>query len=145
MKNKLYFFFSSRRRHTRCALVTGVQTCALPICLKIVIDCANGAAYQVAPSALWELGAEIVAIGVSPDGLNVNDGCGSTAPSSCQETVVASGADIGIALDGDADRLIIVDEKGKVVDGDQIMALIGSSWAKAGMLRRNGQIGRAHV
>src|SRR3546814_13719842 len=73
--------------------------------LKIVIDCANGAAYQVAPSAFWELGAEIVAIGVSPDGLNVNDGCGSTAPSSCQETVVASGADIGIALDGDADRL----------------------------------------
>ncbi|HEY9579632.1 MAG TPA: phosphoglucosamine mutase [Rhizorhapis sp.] len=108
--------------------------------LKIVIDCANGAAYQVAPSALWELGAEIVAIGVSPDGLNVNDGCGSTAPSSCQETVVASGADIGIALDGDADRLIIVDEKGKVVDGDQIMALIGSSWAKAGMLRRNGLV-----
>lgn len=108
--------------------------------LKIVIDCANGAAYQVAPSALWELGAEIVAIGVSPDGLNVNDACGSTAPLSCQETVVASGADIGIALDGDADRLIIVDEKGKVVDGDQIMALIGSSWAKAGMLRRNGLV-----
>src|SRR3546814_11670937 len=120
MKNKLYFFFSSRRRHTRCALVTGVQTCALPICLKIVIDCANGAAYQVAQSALWELGAEIVAIGVSPDGLNVNDGGGSTATSSCKETVVAAGADIGIALDDDADRLFIVDEKGQVVDGDQI-------------------------
>src|SRR3546814_12608870 len=86
------------------------------------------------------MGAEIVAIGVSPDGLNVNDGCGSTAPSSCQETVVASGADIGIALDGDADRLIIVDEKGKVVDGAQIMALIGSSWDKAGMRRGNGLV-----
>jgi phosphoglucosamine mutase len=108
--------------------------------LKIVIDCANGAAYQVAPSTLWELGAEIVAIGVSPDGLNINDGCGSTAPLSCQETVVASGADMGIALDGDADRLIVVDEKGKIVDGDQIMALIGSSWARAGTLRGGGLV-----
>lgn len=108
--------------------------------LKIVIDCANGAAYQVAPSALWELGAEIVAIGVNPNGLNINDGCGSTAPLSCQETVVASGADIGIALDGDADRLIVVDEKGQIIDGDQIMALIGSSWAKAGTLRGGGLV-----
>ena len=108
--------------------------------LKIVIDCANGAAYQVAPSALWELGAEIIAISVTPNGLNINDGCGSTAPLSCQETVVASGADIGIALDGDADRLIIVDEKGQIVDGDQIMALIGSSWAKAGTLRGGGLV-----
>jgi phosphoglucosamine mutase len=89
--------------------------------LKIVIDCANGAAYQVAPSALWELGAEIVAIGVSPNGTNINNQCGSTHPHLLQETVVASGADIGIALDGDADRLIVVDEKGRVVDGDQIM------------------------
>jgi phosphoglucosamine mutase len=108
--------------------------------LKIVIDCANGAAYQVAPSALWELGAEIITVGVAPNGLNINDGCGSTAPLTCQETVVASGADIGIALDGDADRLIVVDEKGQIVDGDQIMALIGSSWARAGTLRGGGLV-----
>ncbi len=108
--------------------------------LKVVIDCANGAAYQVAPSALWELGAEIVALGVSPNGTNINDKCGSTAPALLQETVVASGADIGIALDGDADRLIIVDEKGVVVDGDQIMALIGKSWAAAGKLRGGGVV-----
>ncbi len=108
--------------------------------LKIVIDCANGAAYQVAPSALWELGAKTIAIGVSPNGTNINDKCGSTAPELLQETVVASGADIGIALDGDADRLIIVDEAGKVVDGDQIMALIGKSWAAAGKLRGGGVV-----
>jgi phosphoglucosamine mutase len=108
--------------------------------LKIVIDCANGAAYQVAPSALWELGAEIVAIGVTPNGTNINDKCGSTSPQLLQETVVASGADIGIALDGDADRLIIVDEHGRIVDGDQIMALIGSSWADAGKLRGGGVV-----
>jgi len=103
--------------------------------LKVVIDCANGAAYQVAPSALWELGAEVVAMGVTPNGLNINDGCGSTAPEALQARVVAEKADIGIALDGDADRLIIVDEKGRVVDGDQLMALIAVSWAKRGMLR----------
>lgn len=108
--------------------------------LKIVIDCANGASYQVAPSALWELGAEIVTIGVAPNGTNINDKCGSTAPGLMQETVVASGADIGIALDGDADRLIIVDEKGVIVDGDQIMALIGKSWAEAGKLRGGGVV-----
>jgi phosphoglucosamine mutase len=108
--------------------------------LKIALDCANGAAYQVAPSALWELGAEVVAIGVTPDGKNINDHCGSTAPALLQETVVASGADIGIALDGDADRLIIVDEKGSVVDGDQLMGLIGSSWARAGNLRGGGVV-----
>lgn len=108
--------------------------------LKIVIDCANGAAYQVAPSALWELGAEIVAVGVTPNGTNINDKCGSTAPQLLQETVVASGAHIGIALDGDADRLIIVDEKGKVVDGDQIMALLGKSWAETGKLRGGGVV-----
>ena len=94
--------------------------------LKIVIDCAHGAAYNVAPSAMWELGADIVPIGVTPNGTNINDKCGSTHPQLLQETVVASGADIGIALDGDADRLIIVDEKGRVIDGDQIMALIGA-------------------
>jgi phosphoglucosamine mutase len=108
--------------------------------LKIVIDCANGAAYQVAPSALWELGAKTIAIGVSPNGTNINEKCGSTAPELLQETVVASGADIGIALDGDADRLIIVDEHGKVIDGDQIMALIGKSWAAAGKLRGGGVV-----
>ena len=108
--------------------------------LKIVIDCANGAAYLVAPSALWELGADVVAIGVTPNGTNINDHCGSTSPQLLQETVVASGADIGIALDGDADRLIIVDEKGRIVDGDQIMALIGMSWAQAGTLKGGGVV-----
>jgi phosphoglucosamine mutase len=108
--------------------------------LKLVIDCAHGAAYQVAPSALWELGADIVALGTNPNGTNINDKCGSTSPGLLQETVVASGAQIGIALDGDADRLIIVDEKGTIVDGDQIMALIGKSWAKAGTLRGGGVV-----
>lgn len=108
--------------------------------LKIVVDCANGAAYQVAPSAFWELGAEIVTIGVNPNGKNINDKCGSTHLDLIRETVVASGADIGIALDGDADRLIVVDEKGEVVDGDQLMALIGSSWAKQGMLKGGGVV-----
>jgi len=92
--------------------------------LKVVVDCANGAAYHVAPEALWELGAEVVSIGVTPNGLNINDGCGSTHPQTLQETVVASGADIGLALDGDADRLIVVDETGQIIDGDQLMALI---------------------
>ncbi|HEX6605134.1 MAG TPA: phosphoglucosamine mutase, partial [Sphingomicrobium sp.] len=92
--------------------------------LKVVVDCANGAAYHVAPEALWELGAEVVPLGVAPNGLNINDDCGSTHPELLQETVVASGADIGLALDGDADRLIVSDEKGRLVDGDQLMALI---------------------
>ena len=108
--------------------------------LKVVVDCANGAAYQVAPAALWELGAEIVTLGVSPDGKNINSGCGSTSPGLLQETVVASGADIGIALDGDADRLIVVDEKGQVVDGDQLMALIATSWARSGLLTGGGLV-----
>jgi phosphoglucosamine mutase len=103
--------------------------------LKIVVDCANGAAYQVAPSALWELGAEIVAIGVSPDGININDACGSTAPAALQAKVLETGADLGIALDGDADRLIVVDDKGQIIDGDQLMAVIASSWARRGELR----------
>jgi phosphoglucosamine mutase len=103
--------------------------------IKIVVDCANGAAYQVAPSALWELGAEVVSIGVSPNGLNINEGCGSTAPQALQQRVLEEGEHIGIALDGDADRLIVVDEKGKVVDGDQLMALIALSWARRGLLR----------
>jgi phosphoglucosamine mutase len=108
--------------------------------LKIVVDCANGAAYQVAPSAIWELGAEVVAIGVGPNGTNINDRCGSTHLDLVKETVVASGANIGIALDGDADRLIVVDEKGQTVDGDQIMALIGSQLAARGELRGGGVV-----
>src|SRR6186997_561320 len=92
--------------------------------LKVVVDCAHGAAYQVAPDALWELGAEVVTLGTKPNGTNINDGCGSTSPQVLCETVVASGADLGLALDGDADRLIVSDEKGRLVDGDQLMALI---------------------
>jgi phosphoglucosamine mutase len=108
--------------------------------LKIALDCANGAAYQVAPSALWELGADVVAVGINPNGKNINDKCGSTSLGLLQETVVASGAHIGIALDGDADRLLIVDENGRVVDGDQLMALIGVSWARNGMLKGDGVV-----
>ncbi|MBB5706198.1 phosphoglucosamine mutase [Sphingopyxis panaciterrulae] len=108
--------------------------------LKIVVDCANGAAYNSAPTVFWELGADVVAVGVTPNGLNINDQCGSTAPALLQETVVASGADIGIALDGDADRLIVVDEAGAIVDGDQIMALIGASWAREGRLKGGGVV-----
>ena len=108
--------------------------------MKIVVDCANGAAYQVAPSALWELGAEVVAIGVNPNGKNINHKVGSTAPETLCETVVASGAAIGIALDGDADRLIVVDENGKVVDGDQLMATIASGWARDGRLSGGGLV-----
>jgi phosphoglucosamine mutase len=92
--------------------------------MKVVLDCANGAAYHVAPEALWELGAEVIPLAVTPDGLNINHHCGSTHPQLLQETVVASGADVGLALDGDADRLVVVDEKGNLVDGDQMMALI---------------------
>jgi phosphoglucosamine mutase len=103
--------------------------------IKIVIDCANGAAYQVAPSALWELGADVVPIGVNPNGLNINDGCGSTAPEMLQQKVVEEGAHIGIALDGDADRLIVIDEQGRVVDGDQLMALIALAWQRRGLLK----------
>ena len=106
--------------------------------LKIAVDCANGAAYQVAPSAIWELGAEVIAVGVSPNGVNINDKCGSTHLALLKETVVASGADVGIALDGDADRLIVVDEKGQTVDGDQIMALIGTELARRGQLTGGG-------
>ncbi len=108
--------------------------------LKVVVDCANGAAYEVAPSALWELGAEVVALGVSPNGLNINDGVGSTEVDLLCRTVVESGADIGLALDGDADRLIVADEKGRVIDGDQLMALIGSSWKRSGRLRGGGVV-----
>ena len=103
--------------------------------LKIVIDCANGAAYHVAPDALWELGADVIPLGVAPNGININDQCGSTHPQMLQQTVLATGADIGLALDGDADRLIVVDETGKVIDGDQLMALIAIEHKRRGLLR----------
>ena len=106
--------------------------------LKIVVDCAHGAAYQVAPAALWELGAEVIPIGVNPNGININEGCGSTDTGLLRQTVLDNGADVGLALDGDADRLIVVDEKGRVVDGDQLMALIGTSWHRRGLLRGGG-------
>jgi phosphoglucosamine mutase len=106
--------------------------------LRVVIDCANGAAYKVAPVALWELGAEVFTIGVEPDGYNINDKVGSTAPEALRAKVKEVRADIGIALDGDADRVIIVDESGEVVDGDQLMAVIAQSWHARGTLRANG-------
>ena len=102
--------------------------------LKVVVDCANGAAYSVAPEALWELGADVIALGVSPNGLNINDDCGSTHPQALQERVVAEGAALGLALDGDADRLIVVNETGRLVDGDQLMALIGLEQQRRGTL-----------
>ena len=92
--------------------------------LRIVVDCANGAAYKVAPEALWELGAEVIPVGVDPDGFNINRDVGSTAPEALVHKVREMRADIGIALDGDADRVIIVDEKGTSVDGDQLMAVV---------------------
>ncbi len=106
--------------------------------LHVVLDCANGAAYQVAPTAIWELGAKLTTIGVTPNGKNINDKVGSTYVGTLQETVVASGADIGIALDGDADRLIVVDEKGQIVDGDQLMALLGTAMSRSGKLTGDG-------
>jgi len=104
--------------------------------LKVVVDCANGAAYRTAPEVLWELGAEVIQIGTSPDGFNINDGCGSTDTRLCAETVVAHGADLGIALDGDADRVMVLDETGTVADGDQLMALIAGLWADADKLNK---------
>lgn len=108
--------------------------------LKVVVDCANGAAYQVAPSAIWELGAEVISIGVSPNGTNINDGVGSTSLGALQAKVVEEKADIGIALDGDADRLIVVDEKGQAVDGDQLMALIAGRMQEKGQLTGGGVV-----
>ena len=109
--------------------------------LKIVVDCANGAAYRVAPSVFWELGAEVVPIATQPDGLNINEKCGATDPSHMCEQVAAHGANIGIALDGDADRLIIADENGQRLDGDQLMALIASNWHRQGRLQGGGVVG----
>ena len=108
--------------------------------LKIVIDCANGAAYKVAPTVLWELGAEVIQTGVRPNGFNINDGCGSTSTKSMRDLVVAHGAHIGIALDGDADRLIISDEHGQIIDGDQIMALIARYWRQTDRLTGAGVV-----
>ncbi|MEL6995119.1 MAG: phosphoglucosamine mutase [Pseudomonadota bacterium] len=103
--------------------------------LKIVVDCANGAAYKTAPEVLWELGAEVIPLSVEPNGFNINENCGSTHPEAAAAKVLETKADIGICLDGDADRLILIDETGKVADGDQLMALIASRWAKEGRLR----------
>ena len=106
--------------------------------LRVVVDCANGAAYRVVPEALWELGADVIAIGVDPDGFNINKECGSTAPEALSRKVREMRADIGVALDGDADRLIIVDERGHVVDGDQLLAVIAESWQEDGRLSNPG-------
>jgi phosphoglucosamine mutase len=108
--------------------------------LKIVVDCAHGAAYKVAPTVLWELGADVIPMGVTPDGLNINRDCGATATTAMQREVVAQGADLGIALDGDADRLIIADEHGRILDGDQLMALIAMEWHRAGQLATAGVV-----
>jgi phosphoglucosamine mutase len=108
--------------------------------LRVVIDCANGAGYEVAPSALWELGAEVIKVGVEPNGHNINDKCGSTAPEALCAKVREMRADIGIALDGDADRVVIVNEKGRIVDGDQIMAVIAESWHRRGKLAGGGLV-----
>jgi phosphoglucosamine mutase len=108
--------------------------------LKVVVDCANGAAYGVAPAALWELGAEVVALGVNPDGRNINRECGSTVPETVCRKVRESGANVGISLDGDADRVVIADENGRVVDGDQILAVIANSWHVAGRLSGKGVV-----
>ncbi|MEZ5907700.1 MAG: phosphoglucosamine mutase [Hyphomicrobiaceae bacterium] len=108
--------------------------------LRVVIDCANGASYKVAPLALWELGAEVIKIGVDPNGLNINQKCGSTAPEALCDKVREVRADIGIALDGDADRVIIVDEGGRIIDGDQLMAVIAESWHRRGRLAAGGVV-----
>ncbi len=108
--------------------------------LRVVVDCANGAAYRVAPEALWELGADVIALGVEPDGFNINKDCGSTAPDALCRKVREMRADVGIALDGDADRLIMVDERGHVIDGDQLMAVIAESFKEDGRLARPGVV-----
>src|SRR5215510_5735765 len=109
--------------------------------LRVVIDCANGAAYKVAPSALWELGADVFSIGVDPNGLNINQDVGSTAPDAMIAKVKETRADFGIALDGDADRVVMCDERGRIIDGDQILALIARSWAQSGELKGGGVVG----
>jgi phosphoglucosamine mutase len=108
--------------------------------LRIVVDCANGAAYRVAPKVLYELGAEVVAMGVQPDGVNINRDCGATSPGALCAQVLASRADLGLALDGDADRLIVIDETGRQIDGDQVMGLVAQSWTQTGKLRGGGVV-----
>jgi phosphoglucosamine mutase len=108
--------------------------------LRVVLDCANGAAYKVAPTVLWELGAEVVSVAVAPDGVNINRDCGATAPAKLAELVKERRADLGIALDGDADRLVLADEQGHIVDGDQILALIAGSWQRDGRLKGSGVV-----
>lgn len=108
--------------------------------LKVVVDCANGAAYRVAPEALWELGATVIPVGVAPDGTNINGDCGSTKPALAAETVLMHGADVGICLDGDADRVILIDETGKVGDGDQFMALMAERWSADGRLAHDSLV-----
>jgi phosphoglucosamine mutase len=108
--------------------------------LRVAVDCANGAAYRVAPTALYELGAEVISVGVSPDGFNINEECGSTYPATISRAVKEYRADIGISVDGDADRVVICDEKGQIVDGDQIMAIIASAWAANGALTGGGVV-----
>ena len=108
--------------------------------LRVVVDCANGAAYKVAPAALWELGAEVITINNEPNGVNINHECGSTHPQALSRKVHEVRADIGIALDGDADRVLLVDERGEVIDGDQIMAMIADSWRESGRLRGGGVV-----
>ena len=105
--------------------------------LKVVVDCANGAAYKAAPVVLWELGAEVISIGVNPDGYNINKDCGSTHPQNAAKAVLEHNADVGICLDGDADRLILIDNKGNIADGDQLMGLIASQWSSKGKLANN--------
>ena len=109
--------------------------------LRVVVDCANGAAYKVAPAALWELGAEVIPIGVTPDGFNINSNCGSTSPEAMSEKVREMRANFGIALDGDADRVVMADEHGRIIDGDQILALLARSWSKSGHLKGAGVVG----
>ena len=109
--------------------------------LKIVVDCANGAAYRVAPTVFFELGAEVVPIAVEPDGFNINKNCGATAPGTLCQAVLDHGADLGIALDGDADRMVMADERGRLVDGDQILGLIARSWRESEILRGGGIVG----
>jgi phosphoglucosamine mutase len=108
--------------------------------LRVVVDCANGAAYRVVPEALWELGAEVISIGVEPDGLNINRDCGSTAPQALMAKVREMRADAGIALDGDADRVVMVDEHGHLIDGDQLLAVIAESWKEDGRLAQPGLV-----
>src|SRR5438045_1846197 len=118
------FFFSSRRRHTRCLSDWSSDVCSSDLGLRIGVDCANGAYSGLAPTAFEELGAEVVAIGDEPDGTNINLGCGATDLRALQQTVVREGLDLGVAFDGDGDRMLAVDAQGNAVDGDQIVAIL---------------------